>query len=212
MKAAADNLRRLGLTPGIWFMPFAGTYIRSRSSQSHQDWFAKTADGKPFETAWGGTCLDMTQPGAREYLRGVVHRIAHEWGYRLFKMDGLWTGTATRQMYVNNGYKDDQHRRGRLHDPDKTQHRGLPRRAEAGPRETAGPDVFLLGCCVPQNMRSFGGAFGLLDAMRIGPDTGAGHIGAAARLAQLLPPRPRVAERSRLRLRPRRTRRWSRRG
>ena len=27
-------------------------------------------------------------------------------------------------------------------------------------------------------MRSFGGTFGLLDAMRVGPDTGAGHIGA----------------------------------
>ena len=39
-------------------------------------------------------------------------------------------------------------------------------------REAAGPGVFLLGCCAPQNMRSYGGAFGLLDAMRIGPDNG----------------------------------------
>jgi hypothetical protein len=39
-------------------------------------------------------------------------------------------------------------------------------------RDTAGKDVFILGCCAPQNMRSFGGAFGLIDAMRIGPDNG----------------------------------------
>ena len=45
-------------------------------------------------------------------------------------------------------------------------------------REAAGPNVFLLGCNIPQNMRSFGGAFGLVDAMRVGPDTGSSRIGA----------------------------------
>jgi hypothetical protein len=45
-------------------------------------------------------------------------------------------------------------------------------------RQAAGSKVFLLGCCVSQNMRSFGGSFGLLDAMRVGPDTGSDAIGA----------------------------------
>ena len=103
--------------------------------------------------------------------------MAHQWGYTVFKMDGLWTGTATRLMYVNNGYKDDEIGESRLHDPDKTQIEAF-RDGLKLVRKTAGPDVFLLGCCVSQNMRSFGGAFGLLDAMRIGPDTGAGRIGA----------------------------------
>ncbi len=121
----------------------------------------------------------MTQPGAREHLRGVVHRIAHEWGYRLFKMDGLWTGTATRQMYVNDGYKDDHIGEARLHDPDVTQIEAFRDGPEAGPPRSRAGGV-PLGCCVSQNMRSFGGSFGLLDAMRVGPDTGAGQIGAAA--------------------------------
>ena len=176
MKAAADNIKQLGLTPGIWFMPFAGTWY-DPLFQEHQDWFAQTAEGKPFETRWGGTCLDMTQPGARDHLRNVVHRIAHDWGYTLFKMDGLWTGSATRLMYVNDGYKDDRIGEALLHDPDKTQIEAF-RDGLKLVRETAGPKVFLLGCCVSQNMRSFGGSFGLLDAMRVGPDTGAGHIGA----------------------------------
>ena len=116
-------------------------------------------------------------PRSRQHLRSVVQRIAHEWGYRVFKMDGLWTGTATRQMYVNDGYQDDQIGESQLSDPDKTPIEAY-RDGLKLVREVAGPDVFLLGCCVSQNMRSFGGAFGLLDAMRVGPDTGAGHIGA----------------------------------
>jgi len=39
-------------------------------------------------------------------------------------------------------------------------------------REAAGDDIFFLGCNVAQNMRTLGGSFGLLDAMRIGPDNG----------------------------------------
>ena len=176
MKAPADNIRQLGLTPGIWFMPFAGTWY-DPLFKDHPDWFAQTADAKPFEATWGGTCLDMTQPGARAHLRNVVERIAHEWGYTLFKMDGLWTGTATRLMYVNDGYKDDHIGEALLHDPDKTQLEAF-RDGLKLVREVAGPNVFLLGCCVSQNMRSLGGSFGLLDAMRVGPDTGAGQIGA----------------------------------
>ncbi len=176
MQAMASQITGLGLTPGIWFMPFAGTHY-DPFFQEHQDWFAQDSQGKPFETTWGGTCLDMTHAGARQHLRSVVQRIAHEWGYRVFKMDGLWTGTATRLMYVNDGYQDDQIGESRLSDPDKTPVEAY-RDGLKLVREVAGPDVFLLGCCVSQNMRSFGGAFGLLDAMRVGPDTGAGHIGA----------------------------------
>jgi hypothetical protein len=176
MKAAADAIRNLNLTPGIWFMPFSGTstdpYYRD-----HQDWFAKGPDGKPYETDFGGTHLDMTEPGAREHVRSVVHRIAHDWGYRLFKMDAFWTGSATRLMYPNDGYRDDAIGEATFYNADVTNIEAL-RSGVKLVRETAGPEVFLLGCCVSQNMRSFGGSFGLLDAMRVGPDTGAGRIGA----------------------------------
>jgi hypothetical protein len=176
MKAMAESITKLGLTPGIWFMPFAGTW-NDPHFKDHQEWFVKGPDGKPFVTDWGGTCLDMTQPGARQYVEDVVGRIAHDWGYRLFKMDGFWTGSATRQIYVNDGYRDDHIGEAVFSDPDKTNIEAL-RDGVKLVRKTAGPKVFLLGCCVSQNMRSFGGSFGLLDAMRVGPDTGAGQIGA----------------------------------
>ena len=176
MQPTADAIAKLGLTPGIWFMPFAGT-PQDGIFLEHPEWFYHGKDGKPFEARWGGGCLDMSVPAVRAYLRALVTRIAHEWGYTLFKMDGLWTGTGTRLMYVNNGYKWDEMGEAVPADPAKTQIENY-RDGLKLVREAAGPKVFLLGCCVSQNMRSFGGAFGLLDAMRVGPDTGAGRIGA----------------------------------
>lgn len=175
MKATADNIKKSGFTAGIWFMPFAGTY-NDPFFKDHLDWFAKTTEGKPYDTSWGGTCLDMTHPGAREHLKGIVRSIAKDWGYTFFKMDGFWTGSATKQIYVNNGYKEDNMGDAVFANPDKTNIEVMRDGAKLV-REIAGPDVFLLGCCVPQNMRSFGGSFGLLDAMRVGPDT-SGDIGA----------------------------------
>jgi hypothetical protein len=170
MKAAADNIKSLGLVPGIWFMPFAGTYY-DPFFKDHQDWFVKNEDGTPYETKWGGTCLDMTHPGAREHLQSVVRRIADEWGYQYFKMDGLWTGTGTKQQYINSGYKDDGIGDAVFHNPDKTNIEAY-RDGLRLVRETVGRKVFILGCNGPQNMRSYGGAFGLVDAMRVGPDNG----------------------------------------
>lgn len=170
MKAAADGLKAQGLTPGIWFMPFAGTYY-DPFFKDHQDWFVQRDNGAPYETDWGGTCLDMTQPGAREHLRRSVGRIGGEWGFQYFKMDGLWTGTGTKQIYVNTGYREDGMGDAVFHDPSKT---GLQayRSGLRLAREAAGPKTFILGCCIPQNMRSYGGAMGLVNAMRIGPDNG----------------------------------------
>jgi hypothetical protein len=172
MKQTADMIRAHGLTPGIWFMPFAGTHD-DPWFKDHQDWFAKRADGKPFDTDWGGTCIDMTNPDARKYLHNWVHQISHDWGYRFFKMDGLSTGAAVQPQYVNLAYKDDHFGESVLHDPDKT-HIEAFRSGLKLVREAAGPEVFLLGCCAPQNMRSYGGTFGLVDAMRVGPDNGGG--------------------------------------
>jgi melibiase-like protein len=170
MKATADDIKRHGLTPGLWFMPFAGDHL-DPSFKDHAEWFVKRADGTPYETKWGGTCLDLTHPGARAHVRDVVRRIAHDWGYTYFKMDGLWTGTATKQMYVNSAYKEDGIGDAVFHNPDKTNVEAY-RDGLKLVRETAGDGIFLLGCCIPQNMRSFGGAFGLVEAMRIGPDNG----------------------------------------
>ena len=168
MKQTAKMITSHGLTPGIWFMPFAGTF-NDPWFKDHQAWFAKRADGSPYDTAWGGTCMDMTNPDARKYLHDYVHQITHDWGYRFLKMDGLSTGCGVTPQYVNLAYKDDHMGDAVFHDPSKTNIEAF-RSGLKLVRDAAGPEVFLLGCCAPQNMRSYGGAMGLVDAMRVGPD------------------------------------------
>jgi hypothetical protein len=169
MRQTAEKIGELGLTPGIWFMPFAGTWDDPLFADK-QYLFAKK-DGKPFEVHWGGTCFDVTHPRTRDYVRSVAHRIAHDWGYRYFKLDGLWTGMAADILYVNTGFKDDRLGETSLHDPAKT-HVEAYRDGLKLVRAGAGDGVYFLGCNVAQNMRTLGASFGLVDAMRIGPDNG----------------------------------------
>jgi hypothetical protein len=123
----------------------------------------------------------VTHPQARQYLAEVTRRVTQEWGYKYLKMDGLFTGTGARLVYVNDDYTDDAFGETTPHDPKKTHvevyREGLKIVRHAAGREGLKPvrqaaagEVFFLGCCIPQNMRSYGGAFGLVDAMRIGPD------------------------------------------
>ncbi|UCD49801.1 MAG: alpha-galactosidase [Phycisphaerales bacterium] len=169
MAPTAARLEHLGMTPGIWFMPFAGTWDDPFFAD-RQDMFARK-DGKPYVVRWGGTCFDLTNPKARTYVYKVARRIAHDWGYKYFKLDGLWTGMATGMCYVNTGYREDELGSTKLQDPHMT-HVQAYRDGLKLVREAAGPDVFILGCNVAQNMRVLGASFGLVDAMRVGPDNG----------------------------------------
>ncbi|MBN1362895.1 MAG: alpha-galactosidase [Sedimentisphaerales bacterium] len=169
MKPTADELKRLGLVPGIWFMPFAGTWDDPYFADK-QDLFA-TRDGEPYVVRWGGTCFDLTHPKTLAYVRDVAHRIGVDWGYRYFKLDGLWTGLATGMCYVNTGFKDDELGSAVLHDPTKT-HVEAYRDGLKAVREAAGKGLFILGCNMAQNMRVMGASFGLVEAMRVGPDNG----------------------------------------
>ena len=169
MQATATTIAGNGLTPGIWILPFGGTWDDPFFAP-HQEWFVKRqADGKPFDTPWGGTCLDMTQSGAREFVRGEISQAVGTWGYSYLKLDGLSTGCGVRPQYVNSGWKEDDLGDAVFSDPLQANvevFRGGLRLI----REAAGPKTFILGCAAPQNMRSYAGVFGLVDGMRMGPD------------------------------------------
>jgi len=196
MKTTADRLHAMGLTPGIWYMPFAGTwndpfwadkqdlFLKQGASTDnyHGEVCRKVKGGPtyakpedtPFESRWGGTSLDLTNPKALEYVHTIADLLGNQWGYKFFKMDGLWTGTGTKLLYVNSAYQDDNLgmplRRNPVITPIEAYRNGLKTVREA----TRG-EVFLLGCSSTQNMRSYGASFGLVDAMRVGPDNGAGR-------------------------------------
>ena len=57
----------------------------------------KRLDGTPYETVWGGTSLDLTNPNVKEHLLELA-RTLHGWGFNYFKMDGLWTGSVTSKF------------------------------------------------------------------------------------------------------------------
>jgi hypothetical protein len=78
---------------------------------------------------------------------------------------------ATGMCYVNTRYKDDELGSAILHDPTET-HVEAYRDGLKAVRKAAGKDVFILGCNLAQNMRVLGASFGLVDAMRVGPDNG----------------------------------------
>lgn len=163
----AAEVEKAGLQFGLWWLPF-GRNFQDPAYKDRQEWFVKRLDGKPYDTDWGGTCLDLTNPEVQAHLADIS-RAMRSWGVTYYKMDGLWTGEACAQQYVNDGYKED-HFGDTLpfHDP-------LVSNVEAYRsglkliRKNAGPDVFFSGCCVAQNMRELA-AIGLVDSMRIGPD------------------------------------------
>lgn len=171
MKSMAETIQRAGFTPGIWLIPFAGSSDDPWFADK-MEWFAKKPDDKPYDTRWGGTCLDLTRADTQDYLKRVIHTLTHDWGYRYLKMDGLYTGAAINLNYICEAFREDEIGQAVLANPQVTQIE-MMRNSLKLVRETAGRDVFLLGCCTPQNMRSAGAAYGLVDAMRIGPDNGA---------------------------------------
>jgi hypothetical protein len=169
MKPTAERMRKAGLTPGIWFLPF-GSDPRLGVFGEHQDWLVKRSNGELFEVKWAGTCLDLTHPGVQEYLRDIVSRIARKWGYKYTKIDGLYTGMAVDTTYPQPTYRsDDNFGDAVFHNPAKTNVEGF-RDGLKLVRKAAGDDVFILGCTIAQNMRTMGGSFGLVDAMRVGRD------------------------------------------
>jgi alpha-L-fucosidase len=171
MKANAERLAANGLRAGLWFTPFAWD-PRDPLFKDHPDWFVKKTDGSLYEVLWAGWCLDMTHPEARAFLADSVQRITHEWGYHYLKPDAMWCGLAAKCTYPGTAYVDEKFGDAVFHDPYLT---GIEayRLGIRTMREAAGPDTYIAACNVAQNFRSMGGAIGLVDAMRIGPDTGA---------------------------------------
>ncbi|WP_295790881.1 glycoside hydrolase family 36 protein [Mucilaginibacter sp.] len=168
MTPTAIAVKKEGLTAGIWWMPFARNH-QDPEYKDRQNWFAYRKNDKPFETKWGGTSLDLTYPEVQNHI-AYVAKTMHNWGYNYFKMDGLYTGTVTEQVYINDGYKNDSIGNNKpLYNPLKTQIEAF-RDGLKILRKAVGGDVFFSGCCVSQNMRSFGASIGLVNSMRIGPD------------------------------------------
>jgi len=170
LKPVADRIRALGLTPGLWLLPFAINH-RDPVFTSHLDWVVRQPDGKPFETNWTGTALDLTRMDVRQYVYSFIAQAVKEWGFTYLKLDGLHIGMATVQTYPHLAYVEDGFSTAVFANRTKSNMQA-GRGGLQTVRAAAGPDTFILGCCCPQNERSLGMTLGLVDAMRVGEDNG----------------------------------------
>ncbi|MBI5095860.1 MAG: alpha-galactosidase, partial [Candidatus Hydrogenedentes bacterium] len=86
MKWFADQVHARGMTAGIWVAPFK-VDPKSELAQQHPDWLvAPNAVGKELvgeETR----ILDVTAPGASDYVKALMTTITKEWGYDAVKAD-----------------------------------------------------------------------------------------------------------------------------
>lgn len=174
MQDIAGRIGQKKLTPGIWFMPFAGDVHNPHFDAGI---FAKDVKtGKPFESKkWSGTCIDASSPKGEAFLRERFKRI-YDWGFRYFKIDGLHTGAPSENIYVNRAYNGtDNYAKAKIYDSGLTFVQCFRKGMKILKEEA--PGAFTLGCTVTQNMSSFGSAIGAVDAMRVGPDNDSGKDG-----------------------------------
>ncbi|MFA5400547.1 MAG: alpha-galactosidase [Dehalococcoidia bacterium] len=148
----SDNIKKKGFTSGLWLAPFV-VDPRSKTAQEHPEWLVKDKKGKPIVSGYFydfyGHALDLTQPDVLEHVRSLLETIARKWGYGFVKTDFVYSGALP----------------GVRQNPKITRAQAFRKGMEAV-RAGIGEDTFLLGCGCP-----FGPAVGIVDAMRIGPDT-----------------------------------------
>ncbi len=84
----SDELRKLGLRPGIWWSPTARK--DSLLFREHPDWFLKTRGGKPYLIGELNGYLDLTHHDARDFIDRTLSVVLRDWGMDALKMD-FWS-------------------------------------------------------------------------------------------------------------------------
>ena len=190
-KSTTSYFAERGMIPGLWIMPFGGL-SKEPFFADKQDIFATAAEstpgavgcaasdavgyahvqtaGKPFETVWGGTIIDLTKRSGCGYVADLCRLITHDWGFRYIKFDGLWTGHGG-DLLGGSTWRNDHYDNIVRSDMTKSGIEAF-RAGVRIIREASAPGTFLLACNSAQNPRSIAASYGLVDAMRIGGDNG----------------------------------------
>jgi alpha-galactosidase len=154
----AERIMGSGFSPGLWLAPFL-VHARAQLAKDHPAWLLRNTGGRPVSAGlvfkrthsprFMGRALDVTHPGVQEYLQRLVEQVVHEWGYAYLKLDFLYAAALPGQRYDSTVTRAQAYRQ-----------------AIQMIREIAGEETFLMGSGAP-----LGPSVGLMDAMRIGPDT-----------------------------------------
>ncbi|MCG3128805.1 MAG: hypothetical protein CHACPFDD_03698 [Phycisphaerae bacterium] len=162
MKWLADQIRAHGMKPGIWLAPHGqSNFDFVAANRAAFLWRAdgssvgeETEPGSVQKYNWEGRFIvDASGKAGQDYLRRLFRRLADEWGYEYFKIDGQ---PLVQDLYAKH--------RDRFADPRLTPEEAY-RAGLRVMRETIGPQRFLLGCWGTP----WWGA-GILDGTRTGGD------------------------------------------
>jgi hypothetical protein len=147
----AQEIRALGLTPGLWLCPHG---------QDNRAFTTATGGFIACDTFGGPFTVDPTDPRGLAYIRQLMQRLTHEWGYGYLKFDGI---SAKPGYGALHGYRTHQ---AQFADPTVSADDAY-RRFFAAITESVAPGVFINACSVgvcPE-------VIGLCDGMRMGSDT-----------------------------------------
>lgn len=147
MKWIADRIHEKGLTAGIWIAPFRVS-ADSRLAKEHPEWLrGPNALGRQV-VGDNDRILDITAPGAYDYVKNLASKIGNEWGF-----DALMEADYVYYLPLAESYHDSSKTRVEIH-----------RMGMQALREGMGADKVIMGFA-PQPITAM-----FAEGMRIGND------------------------------------------
>jgi hypothetical protein len=159
MKWLADQVHARGMKPGIWLACFGNS--NSELVKSNPKLWLVNEKGEYVDAGWVGRYLcDPSSPEGQKYMTDLFTKLARDWGYDYFKIDGQ---PPTVQMLSRNQKS--------LKNPalagDEAYRAGLN-----AIRKAIGPERFLLGCWGTPTE-----GIGIMNGSRTGGDVAANWQG-----------------------------------
>jgi hypothetical protein len=116
MKWVAEQMRSAGYVPGIWTAPYL-VDGESNLARDHPEWVLKNSKGKPCIFPMNGRdhfILDLTYPGACDYLEEQFRKISRDWGFKYFKFDFMRSEfiDTDQQFYDKTATSLEAYRKG----------------------------------------------------------------------------------------------------
>lgn len=158
MAAVAQDIRALGLKPGLWIAP-AQISCNTRAFQRFPHIGVRSSKGGHFLVAdWmmkcGAMVPDCTLEAGRRYVQEQIREIVCDWGYELIVLEetdiaACWKGSLIRTP--EGALIEDPEARAIYHDPDITplEHYRLLVRTCIDAARASGAEVFVMPCGGP---------------------------------------------------------------
>jgi len=93
MAALASEMKARGSRPGIWLDPFVVDADAPLAAQ-HPEWMGTPTEEGRALIGQGCHILDITAPGAHEYVRELVSKLTRDWGFETLVLAGTAEGAA----------------------------------------------------------------------------------------------------------------------